>query len=101
MPFNARSLLLTDQQFDIHTLLCLRYFTLLLPTTHHGMTRTVWLPCRSPPWSLSLRCHLAALTLFLRLGYRMFQDQSQKIGILNNWPSNTPGSIKYFQPTTV
>jgi len=41
----------------------------------------------------------------------VFHNQSQKIGIinlreflcfgLNNWPSNTPGSVKYSQPATV
>jgi len=31
----------------------------------------------------------------------VFHNQSQKIGTLNNWPSNTLGSVKYLQPTTV
>jgi len=54
-----------------------------------------------PPEPLSLRCHLAALTLVLRYGYRVFHNQSQEIGVLNNWPWNTLGSEKYSQLTTV
>ncbi len=68
---------------------------------HHAHTHSsaaTPFPLTEPP---SLRCHLAALTLVLLKGYRVFDNQIQKIGILNNWPSNTLGSVKYLQPTTV
>jgi len=54
----------------------------------------------SPLESLSLRCHLAALTLVLHLGYGVLHNHSQKIGILDNWTLNTLGSVKHLQPTT-
>jgi len=78
---------------------CLQYFTLFAP--HHAHTHSPAATPFPPPEPPSLRCHLAALTLVLLKGYRVFHNQSQKTGILNNWPFNTPGSVKYLQPTTV
>ncbi len=139
---HARSLLLTNQQFDIHThtawvfekrgwawdlpsparpkrknhategtrlldhdlhhsLRCTMSSILYPFAPHHAHTQ---FGCHAipPPELPSLRCHLAALTLVLHSrGYRVFHNQSQKIGIINNWPSNTQGSVKHLQPTTV
>jgi len=65
------------------------------PSQTRGSAAT---PCRPflPQELPNLCCHLAALTLVLCLDYRVFHNQSQKIGTLNYWPSTSLGSVKYL-----